>query len=77
MESKYNKLPNCWICNDQGLIIYSKKYYGIEYDFAYRCKCRLGQSASERIKVVPDELVDKLAEENFDKFSSVYPKLVM
>ncbi|NLY46682.1 MAG: hypothetical protein GX053_11970 [Tissierella sp.] len=77
MEGKYNKFPNCWICNDHGLIIYSKRYHGIEYDFACRCKCRLGQSSSEKIKVVPDKLVEKLAEENFNRFKGVYPELVV
>ncbi|MDR7870715.1 MAG: hypothetical protein RIN55_07660 [Tissierellaceae bacterium] len=37
----------------------------------------IGQKASERIKVVPDELVEKLAEENFDRFKEVYPELVV
>lgn len=71
------KLPYCWICNDQGLVFYTKRYNGIDYDYAYRCKCRLGQSASQSIKPVPDELIDKLAEGNFDKLRCVYPELVM
>lgn len=71
------KIPNCWICNDQGMIIYVKSYNNMEYEFSYRCKCKLGQDTSHRIKEVPDGMVEKLAERNFDMFKKFYPQLVM
>ena len=34
--------PKCWICKDEGLIIYKKEYMGITYDMACRCSCKEG-----------------------------------
>lgn len=49
----------------------------MEYEFSYRCKCKLGQDTSHRIKEVPDGMVEKLAQRNFNKFKEFYPQLVM
>lgn len=58
-------------------IVLSGEDWRIEYEFGYICKCRLGQNASNRIMVVPDGLVGKLSEKNFDEFKGIYPELVM
>jgi len=43
MEAKLKgnvKIPECWVCNDEGTIIYTKKVNGIEYEYLASCNCK-------------------------------------
>lgn len=60
--------PKCWICKDSGMVFYNKLIRGISYDFSYRCKCKTGQSSSQKIKTVPKEYGEKIALNNFNSF---------
>lgn len=50
---------------DQGLVFYNKISNGIDYEYAARCKCKLGQISSSRIMTVRDDLAEELALENY------------
>lgn len=41
-DPKEIKLPNCWICNDTGVILYHKKSSQGEYEYAAHCVCQAG-----------------------------------
>ena len=64
---KKAKAHKCWICNDEGMIIYEKSYNNRLYEMAYRCRCKRGLRSSDRIPVIGDELGEKLAFENYRK----------
>lgn len=71
------KSPNCWVCNDYGIVSYYKFFRKIEYEFAYRCNCILGQNFSGRIMEVPDNLAEELAEKNFNNLKELYTEMKM
>jgi hypothetical protein len=58
----------CWICKDQGMIIYSRDYRGIDYEMAARCSCIKGQQLGERIPIISEGLAIKFADANYNKY---------
>ena len=80
MEIKKRTIK-CWICKDSGLVIYSKFKDDLEYEFAYKCTCVLGQRASSNIITVPDIVAENLALENYKNFESIeierFPELIL
>ncbi len=72
-----DKFPNCWTCNDHGIVFFNKKINGIEYEFGAKCKCKLGQQSSDKIGTIENGLAEYMAEENFTRFKKVYPDLVI
>ena len=65
----YNKnTPKCWICNDNGFVLYIKKVNGLEYDFALRCKCKEGQRTSHKIGTIDDKTAEYMARENYIRY---------
>lgn len=73
MENK-NTLPKCWICKDGGMVFYNKTFKNIDYEYAARCKCKLGQEASSSIMTVIEELAEKMAMKNYVEFREIYPE---
>lgn len=69
MENK-KESPKCWICKDQGMVLYNKTHNGIQYEFASKCKCKLGQVSSSSIMTVIDDLAEKMAMKNYLDFTS-------
>ncbi len=61
-------IPTCWICMDHGMVFFNKYIYGIKYEFAYRCKCKLGQFSSSSIMTVPEDFAENMALENYSGF---------
>ena len=59
--------PKCWICKDEGMIIYEKFYNNRLYEMASRCRCKRGLRTSERIPMIGEELGERLAFENYSK----------
>ena len=70
MEIKKRTIK-CWICKDNGLVFYSKFIDNIEYEFAYKCTCLLGQKSSSTIITVPDIVAENLALENYKNFNGI------
>ena len=76
MKDKEIKIPNCWICLDDGLVYYFKKEKnGIEYEMAARCKCKKGLEYGNAVPGVSDTLSEWVAETNFKKWKEKNPKL--
>lgn len=71
------EFPACWICMDSGIAIYNKRIDGVDYEYASRCRCKKGQKVSDRVREVPDELAEALAETNFKRFKEVYPEKIL
>ena len=65
------KTPNCWICNDSGLVPYVKYIGGMEYEFTYKCTCIRGQAPSSKLIIVPDIVAENLAIENCKRSEKV------
>lgn len=76
IQTKKENFPNCWICNDQGMVFFNVKKDKMFYECVARCKCRLGQESSEKIPIVKDDFAQHLAEANFNRFQKIYPDLV-
>lgn len=72
-KNKEVRLPKCWICNDMGFVIYYKKKNGISYEVGSRCKCKLGQEASNEIPTVHDKIAEEAADINFSTFKKNHP----
>ncbi len=73
-EKKKAKAPKCWICMDQGLIIYDRKTNGMKYEVGARCRCIEGRKMGEAIGLIPDILVEDIAKINFDNFKKRHPE---
>lgn len=58
----------CWICRDQGMIIYSREHHGIDYEMAAKCKCIKGQQLGDRIPTIAEGLAIEFAEGNYEKY---------
>lgn len=41
-EEKEIRLPECWICNDTGIVLYRKKTKEGEYEYVAHCTCQAG-----------------------------------
>lgn len=65
-----DKSPKCWICKDEGMVFYKENYNGLDYEFAAKCKCKLGQISSSSIMTVIDELAEKMAMKNYVDFKN-------
>lgn len=68
------RAPKCWICMDQGLVIYDRKINGMKYEVGARCRCVEGLKMGEAIGLVPDVLVEDIAKINFDNFKKEHPE---
>ncbi len=75
MKDKKIKMPNCWICLDDGLVYYFKKENGIEYEMAASCKCKKGLEYGNAAPGVSDTLSEWIAETNFKKWKENNPEL--
>lgn len=67
--------PDCWICNDMGMVVYEKVYGNISYEMASRCSCRRGVNISDKISTVGHALAEKLALANYNKHGNIKAKL--
>ena len=76
MKSNNMSFPNCWVCNDTGFILLVRKINGIDYDMAIRCKCKVGQITSDRVKTISDDMAEKKAAENFSSFRERHPEVI-
>lgn len=70
------KPPKCWICMDQGLVIYGKKVNGMIYEMAARCTCAQGNKAGEKIPYIHHTLVEDIARINFEEFQKRHPEAI-
>lgn len=70
------KTPKCWICKDDGLVIYQQKINEISYEFAARCRCSKGLNYGERIPIVDEQFAELVAEGNFKRFRERYPEII-
>ena len=68
MRSNNKPFPNCWVCNDSGIIVLVRKINGIDYDMAIRCKCKEGQVTSDSVRTISDDMAEEKAAENFNQF---------
>ncbi len=75
MKDKKIKMPNCWICLDDGLVYYFKKENGIEYEMAASCKCKKGLEYDNAVPGVSDTLSEWVAETNLKKWKEKHPEL--
>jgi len=74
MKKEKTKLPNCWICEDIGLVFYNKISNGLEYEMAVRCICRAGLKYSDMIAQVTEQVAEWSAKANFEKWAEKYPE---
>jgi predicted RNA-binding Zn-ribbon protein involved in translation (DUF1610 family) len=51
-KPKANKKYNCFICQDDGIIIYHAQVDGRIYEFAARCVCPVGNKMGEAIPLI-------------------------
>ncbi len=78
MKDKKTKIPNCWICLDEGLVYYFKKENGIEYEMVASCKCKKGleyRNAAPSASDILSDLTEWIAETNFKKWKEKNPEL--
>lgn len=62
---KVRKPPKCWICKDEGIIIYEKN----NCEYGCRCSCKKGMESSDRIATIGQEHAEILALENYEKYA--------
>lgn len=72
-----SELHKCWICKDSGMVFFNEYKFGIPYEFAYRCKCILGQASSSMIMKVPEVLAENIAIENYKDAQKIDLELVL
>ena len=76
-EKRKVKPPKCWICMDQGLVIYDKKVNGMIYEMAARCRCVKGQEVGDKVGYIHSVLVEDIASINFENFKKAYPEVAV
>ena len=62
------EFSKCWICKDQGMIIYIRTENGLDYDTAAKCKCIKGQQLGERIPTISEFRAVNLAKTNYGRY---------
>lgn len=75
MKDKKIKMPNCWICEDEGLVYYYKKENNVNYQMAASCRCKEGLEYSDAAPEVSDTLAEWVAETNLKKWKEKHPEL--
>jgi hypothetical protein len=75
MENKL-KIPTCWICMDQGDIIYRMKVEktGLEYEFTAKCVCKKGEDKNFYPFISEFLNIKDIAMANFEKFYKAHYK---
>lgn len=76
IKREFTGLPQCFICKDEGVVVYYKEANGAEYEFARKCTCIKGQALGQDIKTIPTELARHSANSNFKELEKQYPKEV-
>ena len=57
--------PKCWICVDEGCVIFEKKIGKLSYEMFARCRCKKGQDYNEIIATVDYDFAETIAKDNF------------